>query len=110
MKITVVQFALEGLADSDHPPIVVEGHLDLKQAKTLAQQYGDGYRYCACVSCGEDEELAFYANYSNEVKPPTNKDGTVERPSQGHLEIWFYHRETVSPPPTLLTGVWKFTR
>ena len=96
MQITVVQFSIEGLVDDDYPPIVIEGHLTLEQATDRARAYGWGYPYCCCVACDGHPHAAFYANYSNEENPPTNDDGTVEAPSQGHLEVWFFHTEVQS--------------
>lgn len=98
MKFTIVQFALEGLVDDDHRPRVFQGHLDKEQCTKLAREYGSGYPAMALVECNETEGAAFYANYSNEENPPRNPDWTIERPSQGHLEVWFYHAEQEPSP------------
>ena len=92
MKMTVVQFALEGLVDDDHPPRVFEGHLDKEQCTKLALEYGSEYPAMALVECAEDERAVFYANYSNEENPPRNADWTIEAEHKAHLEVWFYHR------------------
>lgn len=98
MKFTLVQFALEGLVDDDHPPRVYQGHLDKEQCTKLAAGYGSGYPVCALVECESEEGAAFYANYSNDENPPMNENGTVEYSSQGHLEVWFYHTEQEPSP------------
>ena len=102
MKVTVMQFAYEGSVDSDFPPRVFEGHLDEEQCRKLAVEYGSGYPFCGFVECDPDlgdpihshlgeSKAVFYANYSNDVNPPLDEDGGVERSAQANLEVWFYH-------------------
>jgi len=106
MKFTVVQFALEGLADSDHRPRVLQGHLDQEQCTKLAREYGSGYPACALVPCVYSE-AAFYASYSNE-DAPLSDDGTFDPEQKGHLEVWFYHVEQ-DPSPIPLRVVESIT-
>lgn len=98
MKFTLVQFALEGLVDSDHPPRVFQGHLDKEQCVKLAAEYGSGYPVCALVECESEEGAAFYASYSNDKNPQMNEDGSVSDTHKGHLEVWFHHAEQEPQP------------
>ena len=99
MKITIVQMALEGLVDSDYPPIAIEGHISLQEAKKIASEFGSEYPTCACV---EGDDSTFYANFSNKTNPKfegrfgqdSKIDDVVSFDDKGHLELWFYHTET----------------
>lgn len=90
-EMTVVQFAIEGLVDDDHPPRVFHGYLDKEQCTKLAREYGCEYPAMALVECAKGERAVFYANYSNEENPPLNADWTIDADYKGHLEVWFYH-------------------
>lgn len=105
MKLTVIQSAITGLVDDEYRPRVFEGHLDKEQCQKIASQYGEGYPTMGFVECKESseegsEEAVFYCNFSNDENPPMNGDGTIEDPSKGDLELWFYHtKQEPSPIP-----------
>jgi hypothetical protein len=100
--ITVVVLSLSGRVDPEYPPVVYEGHLTHEEAKRVTDEQGGAYAYRSCVVCENDEDAAFYSNFSMDENPPTNDDGAVEYPSQGQLELWFFHsqsseRESATP-------------
>lgn len=97
MKLTIVQFTLEGLVDTDRPPRVFQDHLDKEQCTKLAAGYGSDYPVCALVKC-ENEKATFYANYSNVADCKFDEDGAVNEDDKGHLEVWFYHTEQEPSP------------